>query len=717
MAEQNAKKTEQIGGVTLDLTYYPGEDLYCDGEVEQELLDIVKNTPREEFERVIREKKDWPTLYHLSGIRGNIVDWIPFTGSEKVLDIGAGPGAIAERLAPKVREVTCVDLSKQRSLINAYRNRDRDNVTIRVGNFQDIEPHLDDDYDYIFLIGVLEYAASYLSGAEDPFTQELQLIKKHLKRETAADGREIITGRIVVAIENRLGMKYFAGSREDHSAKFFDGIEGYPDESSPARTFSRPALEEKLKKSGFADYTFYYPYPDYKFMSALYSDRRLPSADELTENIRNFDHDRLLLFDEKRAYRAAIRDGLYPVFANSYEVVIGQPLPVYYAKYSNDRAPQYRICTLFRDGSAVVKTPVTPEAETHVARMQDSYAKLCERYQGGQLLVAPCRMEGRDILFDRISGTSLERRMDDALSEGNAEEFFRLALEYRARVGYREDYPFADVDMTFQNILIDGERWTAIDYEWAREGAVPAKEMLARALQVFFRGEPERERKLQQAGMTRDAVLSRLGLTIEDFEKSGKAEEAFQETITGGTTPLGALRVQVGGEVLVPREIAREMPEEAPQEEEPEPVTEATNLSTVQIYLDTGKGFSEEQSWFLSERYIEEGMITFSLEIGEDVQNLRVDPAICPCIVMLRQVTAQALPSGSEGDQTALFRKLMRCNGAQGPAGSIVFATSDPNMAFDMKKIRRRSGIRGAMRLTFTIQMSGLPSTMAEAMR
>ena len=193
MPDQNANKTEQIGGVTLDLTYYPGEDLYCDGEVEQELLDIVKETPREDFERVIRGKKDWPTLYHLSGIRGNIVDWIPFTGSEKVLDIGAGPGAIAERLAPKVREVTCVDLSKQRSLINAYRNRDRDNVTIRVGNFQDIEPHLDDDYDYIFLIGVLEYAGSYLSGADDPFTKELQLIKKHLKRETAADGREVIT--------------------------------------------------------------------------------------------------------------------------------------------------------------------------------------------------------------------------------------------------------------------------------------------------------------------------------------------------------------------------------------------------------------------------------------------------------------------------------------------------------------------------------------------
>ena len=29
--------TEKIGGVTLDMEYYGGEDLYSDGEVEDEL--------------------------------------------------------------------------------------------------------------------------------------------------------------------------------------------------------------------------------------------------------------------------------------------------------------------------------------------------------------------------------------------------------------------------------------------------------------------------------------------------------------------------------------------------------------------------------------------------------------------------------------------------------------------------------------------------------
>ena len=36
-------KIEKIGKIKLDLTKYPGEDLYCDGEVEDELLAIARD--------------------------------------------------------------------------------------------------------------------------------------------------------------------------------------------------------------------------------------------------------------------------------------------------------------------------------------------------------------------------------------------------------------------------------------------------------------------------------------------------------------------------------------------------------------------------------------------------------------------------------------------------------------------------------------------------
>ena len=193
---------EMIGNIKLDLTHYPGEDFYCDGAIEDEILDIVKNN--DEYGQIIEHKKNWPILYHLSPLRGNIVEWLPISKNDKVLEIGSGCGAITSTLSTKCGQLTCVDLSKKRSLINAYRNKDRDNITIKLGNFQDVEPSLDTDYDYICLIGVFEYGKAYIDSP-NPYETFLNIIKKHL-----APG-----GRIAIAIENRMGLKYLPGSQQD----------------------------------------------------------------------------------------------------------------------------------------------------------------------------------------------------------------------------------------------------------------------------------------------------------------------------------------------------------------------------------------------------------------------------------------------------------------------------------------------------------------------
>ena len=187
---------EKIGKVTLDYSRYSGQDFYSDGEIEDELLETVKNHTPEEYNRIIREKNNWPFLYHLSFLRENIVEWVPMEKKAKVLEVGSGCGAITGVLSRKAGEVTCVDLSKKRSLINAYRHRECGNVTIHVGNFKDIEQDLDTDYDYICLIGVFEYAQSYIGG-NTPFEDFLKILKKHLSPK----------GRMLIAIENKLGLK------------------------------------------------------------------------------------------------------------------------------------------------------------------------------------------------------------------------------------------------------------------------------------------------------------------------------------------------------------------------------------------------------------------------------------------------------------------------------------------------------------------------------
>ena len=302
-------KNEKIGKVTLDYTYYPGEDKYSDGSIEDEMLEIAKNCRPESYDDVIVEKKSWPILYHFSHVRENIIDWLPMTGREKVLEIGAGPGAITGALTRKAASVTCVDLSRRRCLINAYRHRDCENLRILVGNFQDVEENLTETFDLITLIGVFEYA-QFSIQSENPFVAYLARIRRHL-----APG-----GRLVIAIENRLGLKYWAGATEDHTGVYFESLEGYPT-TDYVRTFSKPELENVMREAGLTGFEFYYPYPDYKLPERIYSDEYLPKKGELNRNKQNLDRERIQVFQEERVYDSLLDSGLFPQFSNSFLVI------------------------------------------------------------------------------------------------------------------------------------------------------------------------------------------------------------------------------------------------------------------------------------------------------------------------------------------------------------------------------------------------------------
>ena len=80
-------------------------------------------------------------------------------------------------------------------------------MRILVGNFQDIEPRLGKKYDWITLIGYLNIRSyTYIYSYQDM----LRRISSHLKPG----------GKIIVAIENRLGLKYWAGCTEDHVGSY-----------------------------------------------------------------------------------------------------------------------------------------------------------------------------------------------------------------------------------------------------------------------------------------------------------------------------------------------------------------------------------------------------------------------------------------------------------------------------------------------------------------
>ncbi len=688
--------TEQIGKIILDLSKYPGQDFYCDGKVEDELLEIVKNHSNEDFARIIEERKSWTIMYHLSHLRENIVDWIPMDKGMKVLEVGSGCGAITGALARKAGSVTCVDLSKKRSSINAYRHKDCDNVKIHVGNFKDIEPDLDTDYDVICLIGVFEYGQGYIGG-ETPYEDFLRILQKHLKAE----------GRIVIAIENKYGLKYFAGCREDHVGTYFEGIENYA-QGGGVRTFSRNGLERIFETCGVEEYHFYYPYPDYKFMTTVYSDEYQPVKGELSNNIRNFDRERMLLFDEKAAFDGLTEDHLFSVFSNSYLVVLGGELPVKYAKYSNDRAAKYQIRTEIcreQEEWSVCKHPLTAEAKAHVCGMETAYRKLSERYAGSGLDVNRCVLEegaeGTFARFEYIDGTPLSEILDTCLEKDAKEDFYRYFDAYVKCIGYGAGSGVTDLDMIFANIMVKEDKWVLIDYEWTYATEIPAKELAYRAIYCYLLEDKKRSR------FDLEKLKTRLGITEEETEACVKREQEFQKEVNGQLQSVAEMHAVFGAGVIVPQGNGfRENVDRG--------------VRRVQIYKDFGEGYSEENSFILEGAYKDADRIELEVKVSDDVKMLRVDPMMDACICKVLELNFNGKPISPirRGHVIVNGRKSYVKDKETGIRQlSFIFPTADPNINIGIEKLAPGKENVLTMKLEVAQVPVGVAEEMAKAIR
>ncbi len=289
----------------VNYDFYDGQDSYTDGEVEKDIIQYLKEYGEENYQEIFKKDIRWPVFYHITPLRKNIIQWYPFKEESEVLEIGAGMGAITKALCDKAKQVTAVELSKQRASAIEARCEEKENLEIIVGNFNAIK--FNKKFDYITLIGVLEYAPLY-TGTEKPFHDFLKKIKSLLKED----------GKLLIAIENQFGMKYFSGASEDHTGRAYDGITGYENIQN-VRTYGKDEIKQILEESGFGYTNFYYPLPDYKLPNVMFSDEYLPNI----ENIQKYtpylsEEERSVKYDEKKAYIEIIKNHKFDFFANSF---------------------------------------------------------------------------------------------------------------------------------------------------------------------------------------------------------------------------------------------------------------------------------------------------------------------------------------------------------------------------------------------------------------
>lgn len=620
---------ESIGKVKLNLDYYSGRDLYSDGAVEDELLNIVKNHNEESFNELITKSRDWAVMYHLSHIRQNIMGIIDLDKSMKVLEVGSGCGAITGTLSERAKSVTCIELSKKRSTINAYRNQNRDNIEIMVGNFQDIEKNLG-KYDCITLIGVFEYADAYIADG-NPYARFLEIIQKHLAPE----------GRIIMAIENKLGLKYFAGCREDHFGTYFEGIEGYTN-TTGVKTFTRRELEELFHSVHMEKYRFYYPYHDYKFPMKVFSDRYLPKIGEMNANFHNYDRDRMYLFDESKAFNTVIQEGLFPLYTNSFLVEIGRDdQKKIYQKFSNDRAVEFAVYTDMIEENGAVKVRkygATAQSREHIANILKWSEELKAQYRGSKLTVCESVANGEFAECEFLTGKTLEEVADSHIRAGEPEKAAALIKELMAIILEKNtgrDFVVTpeftqvfgevefeqvmhtgavnDIDMVLNNIILDGEAWKLIDYEWTFAFPVPVEFIQYRILHYYLETNQNRTMLKQESFLT---------ISEKDSRTFARMEQNFQNYVKGERSAMRDLYQLIGKNVIDVQSVVSSV------------------SKTVKLYRDYGEDYSEERAISCQSFPEADGKYSFTFSVEAGVQKYRWDPCENGCILKLKKIVA-----------------------------------------------------------------------------
>ena len=493
------------------LDFYNGNDGYSDGQIETEILEYLKRN--DDVEDILKEDSRWPVIYHLSPIRENMLRWYPFKNNASVLEIGAGMGALTGVLCDKCTHVTAIELSKRRGEAIRLRHGHRDNLDIYIGNLNEIK--LEKKFDYITLIGVLEYACSFTEG-ENPYRDFLQNISKLLKPD----------GRLLIAIENRFGLKYWCGAMEDHTGKPFEGINGYSP-NSKAKTFDKAALEEMLNDLGFGNIEFYYPAPDYKLPSCIVADGYTKAYNRIWNKGSLYYDSPILTIDENCVSDAITRNKVTSFFANSFFIDCGRAQlindrKVNFATFTNERKSEYRQYTVIYNDGGVIKRAWSRDSILHLE-------KICKN----NTLLKQAQIDTINEVFYEESVNSefchydtLEEVLLRLIKERDISKINDIFQFYRNMIFEFMPKSKVFIDLIFSNCFYYEGKLLAFDQEWVDENVCP-EFVIYRAIRYLYQNNSFINDYLGIEG-----AYELMGIGKEDIPKYDQREKEFLSSIT-----------------------------------------------------------------------------------------------------------------------------------------------------------------------------------------
>lgn len=248
----------------------------------------------------LRDNVNLDYFMALAPLRENLLEWYEFKTDASLLQVGADFGALTGLFMRRVGKVDVWDEAEESLAVVGARFPEASGKDTRAaGKEADGECAREEAAG-----GCLSLINGSLKGLSESGKRYDYVVCVGTMKEPKEEWASLLAsllkpgGTLLLAAENRFGLKYMAGAGRD------------------AVSVTRKELSRL-----FPGCTFYYPMPDYRVPSAIYSDQFLPGKGELSGMHPLYDFPEYLSMDVGADFEAACEDGQFANFADSFLII------------------------------------------------------------------------------------------------------------------------------------------------------------------------------------------------------------------------------------------------------------------------------------------------------------------------------------------------------------------------------------------------------------
>lgn len=189
------------------------------------------------------------------------------------------------------------------------------------------------------------------------------------------------TGRLLLGMDNRLGIRYFCGDRDAFTERSFDSIENYArinmaDRAQlEGRSYAKAEIIQMLVKAGFSQYRFYSVLPELTRPQVLFAEDFLPEEELEVRIFPQYHCPDTVFLEEERLYTTLIQNGLFHTMANGYLIECSMDGSFANAKQvtvSMERGKEHAMFTIIRRDGKVEKRAVYEEGTKKLEQLLEN---------------------------------------------------------------------------------------------------------------------------------------------------------------------------------------------------------------------------------------------------------------------------------------------------------------------------------------------------------